>query len=46
VSGRDGGHGLGLTLAQSFIQQHQGMIECSSRPGYTRFVVRMPLDKA
>ncbi|MBC8119916.1 MAG: PAS domain-containing protein, partial [Burkholderiaceae bacterium] len=27
VSGRDGGNGLGLTLAQTFIQQHEGMIE-------------------
>ncbi len=28
VSGREGGSGLGLTLAQTFVQQHQGMIEC------------------
>ncbi len=43
VSGREGGSGLGLTLAQSFIQQHQGTIECESRPGYTAFTIRMPL---
>jgi two-component system nitrogen regulation sensor histidine kinase GlnL len=43
VSGRQGGSGLGLTLAQSFIQQHQGTIECESRPGYTCFTIRMPL---
>ena len=43
VSGRQGGSGLGLTLAQSFIQQHQGTIECESRPGYTCFTLRMPL---
>jgi two-component system nitrogen regulation sensor histidine kinase GlnL len=46
VSGRDGGNGLGLTLAQSFIQQHQGTIECESRPGYTSFTVRLPLTTA
>ena len=43
VSGREGGSGLGLTLAQSFIQQHHGTIECDSRPGYTCFTIRMPL---
>ena len=37
VSGREGGSGLGLTLAQTFIQQHSGIIECESRPGYTDF---------
>jgi len=26
VSGRDGGSGLGLTLAQTFVQQHHGLI--------------------
>ena len=44
VSGRDGGNGLGLTLAQNFVLQHQGTIECESRPGYTCFTLRMPLD--
>lgn len=43
VSGRQGGSGLGLTLAQSFVQQHQGTIECESRPGYTCFTIRLPL---
>ena len=46
VSGREGGSGLGLTLAQSFVQQHQGTIECDSRPGYTCFTIRMPLGRA
>jgi two-component system nitrogen regulation sensor histidine kinase GlnL len=44
VSGREGGFGLGLTLAQSFIHQHQGVIECESRPGHTCFTVLMPLS--
>ena len=43
VSGRQGGSGLGLTLAQSVSQQHQGTIDCESRPGETRFTIRMPL---
>ncbi len=43
VSGHDGGSGLGLTLAQSFVQQHQGTIDCDSRSGETCFTVRLPL---
>ncbi len=43
VSGRDGGSGLGLTLAQTFIQQHQGTIECDSQPGHTDFRILLPL---
>jgi two-component system nitrogen regulation sensor histidine kinase GlnL len=43
VSGRDGGSGLGLTLAQTFVQQHQGMIECESVPGKTIFKIVIPL---
>ena len=43
VSGRQGGSGLGLTLAQSFVQQHQGTIDCESRPGHTSFTIRLPL---
>jgi len=43
VSGREGGSGLGLTLAQTFVQQHQGMIECDSVPGRTVFRIVIPL---
>ncbi len=43
VSGRDGGSGLGLTLAQTFVQQHHGLIECSSEPGCTDFKLLIPL---
>ena len=43
VSGREGGSGLGLTLAQTFVQQHQGMIECESVPGKTTFKIVIPL---
>ena len=43
VSGRDGGSGLGLTLAQTFVQQHQGLIECDSEPGRTDFKLLIPL---
>ncbi len=43
VSGRDGGSGLGLTLAQTFVQQHQGQIEVDSVPGRTDFKILIPL---
>jgi two-component system nitrogen regulation sensor histidine kinase GlnL len=43
VSGRDGGSGLGLTLAQTFVQQHRGTIECESEPGRTIFKIVIPL---
>lgn len=43
VSGREGGHGLGLTLAQTFVSQHQGTIECESRPGRTCFNLLLPI---
>lgn len=41
VSGREGGSGFGLTLAQTFVQQHQGFIACNSRPGYTDFHIQI-----
>ncbi len=43
ISGREGGSGLGLTLAQTFVQQHHGMIECDSEPGRTDFKILIPL---
>ena len=43
VSGREGGSGLGLTLAQTFIGQHNGLIECDSVPGRTDFKILIPL---
>ncbi|PKO25162.1 MAG: nitrogen regulation protein NR(II) [Betaproteobacteria bacterium HGW-Betaproteobacteria-8] len=44
VSGREGGSGLGLTLAQTFITQHHGMIECESNPGHTCFTILLPIE--
>ena len=43
VSGRDGGSGLGLTLAQTFVQQHQGIVQCESVSGNTTFKIVIPL---
>ena len=44
VSGQDGGSGLGLTLSQTFVQQHHGTIECDSKPGRTCFTIMLPLE--
>lgn len=44
VSGTAGGTGLGLTLAQSFVTQHHGMIECESELGKTKFTVLLPIS--
>jgi two-component system nitrogen regulation sensor histidine kinase GlnL len=43
VSGREGGSGLGLMLAQNFINQHQGLVECESQPGETCFTLLLPV---
>jgi two-component system nitrogen regulation sensor histidine kinase GlnL len=43
VSGRQGGTGLGLSLAQSFVSQHHGLIEFESVPGRTRFTILLPV---
>ena len=46
VSGRDGGTGLGLSLAQNFVNQHHGIIEFDSVPGNTRFTIILPVVDA
>lgn len=43
VSGRNGGSGLGLTLAQTYIQRHQGVIYVDSAPGHTCFSIYLPV---
>jgi two-component system nitrogen regulation sensor histidine kinase GlnL len=44
VTGREGGTGLGLSLAQDFIQQHGGVIEFESQPGHTEFRLQLPME--
>jgi len=43
VSGRDGGTGLGLSLAQAYVHQHHGLIEFESVPGRTCFTILLPV---
>jgi two-component system nitrogen regulation sensor histidine kinase GlnL len=44
VSGREGGSGLGLALAQGYIREHEGLIDFESEPGRTEFRILLPLD--
>ena len=44
VSSRPKGNGLGLSIAQNIINQHNGLIECESEPGMTRFSITLPLE--
>jgi two-component system, NtrC family, nitrogen regulation sensor histidine kinase GlnL len=43
VSGREGGSGLGLAVAQTLVAQNHGTIDCESRPGRTVFSLFLPL---
>lgn len=44
VTGRADGTGLGLSIAQTLINQHGGLIECTSEPGHTVFSIFLPLE--
>jgi two-component system nitrogen regulation sensor histidine kinase GlnL len=43
ITGRAEGTGLGLAIAQNLIQQHKGLVECTSQPGQTDFSIYLPL---
>jgi two-component system nitrogen regulation sensor histidine kinase GlnL len=44
VTGRQGGTGLGLAVAQDLISRHDGLVEFDSRPGRTVFTLLLPFD--
>jgi two-component system, NtrC family, nitrogen regulation sensor histidine kinase GlnL len=46
VTGRAGGSGLGLAVAQDLVTRHGGLIEFESRPGRTLFTVLLPFETA
>ncbi len=43
VSSKVNGTGLGLSLVSKLVADHGGVVECESRPGRTRFRVRLPV---
>ncbi|MDP6967617.1 MAG: nitrogen regulation protein NR(II) [Gammaproteobacteria bacterium] len=44
ITHRAQGTGLGLSIAQNLIAQHQGLIECDSKPGHTCFNIYIPME--
>lgn len=44
ISGRADGSGIGLSISQALINQHQGLIECQSEPGNTVFTILLPFE--
>ena len=44
VTSRAEGTGVGLSIAQSLINRHGGLIECSSEDGKTKFTILVPLE--
>ena len=46
VTNRADGSGLGLSISQTLIQQHHGIIQCKSKPGHTVFSVLLPFNNS
>ena len=44
ITGHAEGTGLGLSIAQSLVQQHNGLIEFTSKPGKTVFTILLPIN--
>lgn len=44
ITGRADGTGLGLSIAQSLINEHNGLVECSSKTNATTFTILIPLE--
>jgi two-component system, NtrC family, nitrogen regulation sensor histidine kinase GlnL len=44
ISGRANGTGLGLSLSQNILKNHNGLIECDSQKGKTCFTISIPIS--
>ncbi|MFC3094554.1 nitrogen regulation protein NR(II) [Alteromonas sediminis] len=45
VTTKENGSGLGLSIAQTLVNHHSGKIDVESRPGFTAFVLYLPIKK-
>ena len=45
VTGRANGTGIGLSISQTLIHQHNGKLSCQSRPGRTQFTILLPIQE-
>lgn len=45
ISGRAEGTGVGLSIAQTIVKNHYGLIECDSQPGRTSFIISLPIER-
>lgn len=46
ITSKSDGNGLGLSISQTLIDQHQGQIELESWPGQTEFIIYLPVVDA
>ncbi len=44
ITGRADGTGIGLSLVQEIILQHQGLVQFESSPGHTCFQLNLPME--
>ncbi|GGE97352.1 nitrogen regulation protein NR(II) [Pseudoalteromonas sp. Hal040] len=42
ITNKENGSGLGLSIAQTLVDQHDGHIDCDSWPGHTEFNIYLP----
>ena len=45
ITSKANGQGLGLALTQAIVDQHHGLIDCTSAPGLTTFQMYLPLKQ-
>jgi two-component system nitrogen regulation sensor histidine kinase GlnL len=46
ITTKPGGTGLGLALVAKIVDEHGGIVDCSSRPGETTFRLLLPIEHA